>query len=142
MRSSPMLLLLVLVLGNASWADAPVTGDPRVALGLTETEKVEFLSEMRTMLASIQGIIAGIGVEDREGIAAAAQMSGNRMARATPESVRAKLPRTFQELGGPTHLLFEEIVVRAETDDMADLAVLTGETLEQCVACHALFRAD
>ena len=142
MRYSPMLLLLSLVLATASWADTPVAGDPRIALGLTETEKVEFLAEMRTMLASIQGIIAGIGVEDREGIAAAAQMSGNRMARATPESVRAKLPPTFQELGGPTHLLFEEIVVRAETDDMAALAVLTGETLKQCLACHALFRVD
>lgn len=40
------------------------------------------------MLASIQGIIAEIGEEDRERIIEAARYSGNRMARATPASVR------------------------------------------------------
>ncbi|MCB1761115.1 MAG: hypothetical protein KDI68_15195 [Gammaproteobacteria bacterium] len=94
------------------------------------------------MLASIQGIIAGIGEEDRERIIEAARYSGNRMARATPASVRARLPKEFREIGGPTHMLFEEIVIRAETDDMASLAELTGRTMQNCLACHARFRAD
>lgn len=116
--------------------------DPRRSLHFTDTERAELLSEMRQMLASIQGIVTGIGNEDREAIASAARLSGNRMARATPESVRAKLPQAFKEIGGPAHLLFEVIAIRAETDDMADLAILTGRTLEQCLACHAQFRAD
>ncbi len=135
-----LLLILVTLIGTpGSEADAP---DPRRSLHLTDTERAELLSEMRQMLASIQGIVTGIGNEDREAIASAARLSGNRMARATPESVRAKLPQAFKEIGGPTHLLFEEITIRAETDDMADLAILTGRTLEQCLACHAQFRAD
>jgi hypothetical protein len=97
---------------------------------------------MRQMLTSIQGIVAGIGAEDREAIAAAARLSGNRMARATPPSVRGKMPPAFKEIGGPTHMLFEEIAVRAETDDMASLAELTGRTLQNCIACHAQFRAE
>lgn len=134
-----LLTLVTLMITPASQADAL---DPRQSLGLTDAEQIEFLAEMRQMLASIQGIVAGIGTEDRDAIAAAARLSGNRMARATPASVRAKLPQAFKEIGGPTHLLFEEIAIRAETDDMADLAILTGRTLEQCLACHARFRAD
>ncbi|MCK7578150.1 MAG: hypothetical protein MZV65_22035 [Chromatiales bacterium] len=51
------------------------------------------------MLVSIQGIMKGIGQEDRPAIMDAARASGNRMARATPASVRAKLPQSFRELG-------------------------------------------
>jgi hypothetical protein len=116
--------------------------DGRVRLGLTPAERAELLAEMRQMLASVQGIVAGIGDGNRERIAAAARLSGNRMARATPESVRRKLPAAFKEIGGPTHLLFEEIAIRAETDDMNALTKLTGEVLQQCLACHAAFRAD
>lgn len=142
--SKPLTLsLMVAMIMNGvvvpSLADAT---DPRVSLGLTDAERIELLAEMRQMLASVQGIVAGIGTEDRAAIAAAAGLSGNRMARATPESVRAKLPQSFKDIGGPTHLLFEEIAIRAETDDMADLATLTSQTLMQCLACHAQFRAD
>jgi len=134
-----LLALAMLINVPLSQADA---ADPRQSLGLTDAERIEFLAEMRQMLVSIQGIVAGIGKEDREAIAAAARLSGNRMARATPASVRAKLPQSFKEIGGPAHLLFEEIAIRAETDDMTDLAILTGRTLEQCLVCHARFRAD
>lgn len=114
--------------------------DGRIALALTPAEQAEFLAEMRQMLASIQGIIAGIGTQDREKIADAARYSGNRMARATPDAVRQKLPQVFKDLGGPTHMAFEELVIRAETDDMDMLATATGELMEKCLACHAQFR--
>ena len=114
----------------------------RIILGLTDPEKVEFLSEMRQMLASIQGIITGIGEENRELIIKSARYSGNRMARETPESVKAKTPQSFKDIGGPTHMMFEELVIRAETDDMDTLASFTGELMKQCLACHAMFTAD
>lgn len=142
MRKPLILSLLMAILPGSPGAGPTVTTDPRTALGLTDNEKAEFLVEMRQMLASIQGIVTGIGAEDREAIAAAARLSGNRMARATPETVRAKLPQSFKEIGGPTHMLFEEIAIRAETDDMGDLSTLTGEVLQQCLICHARFRTD
>jgi len=114
--------------------------DQRTSLNLTPAEQAQFLAEMRQMLASAQGIIAGIGAQDRQTIAEAARLSGNLMARATPESVRQKLPQAFRELGGPTHMLFEELAIRAETDDMDMLAVAAGEVMRQCLVCHALFR--
>lgn len=139
---SPRFLLPLFLICAAIHAEAAPVEDTRTRLGLTPAERAEFLAEMREMLASIEGIVSGIATADRERIAAAARYSGNRMARATPASVRAKLPEAFKELGGPTHMMFEEIVIRAETDDMNGLTKLTGETLRQCLACHALFRAD
>jgi hypothetical protein len=116
--------------------------DKRISLSLTATEKAEFLREMRQMLASIQGVITGIGNKDRELIIESARLSGNQMARATPDSVRKKLPQSFKELGGPTHMMFEELVVRAATDDMDMLASLTGRLMQQCITCHAMFKTD
>jgi hypothetical protein len=92
------------------------------------------------MLASIQGTLQGIGDADRDRIAAAARQSGNRMARATADAVRAKLPQVFGDIGGPTHVLFEELAVRAETDDMDSLARDAAQVMNQCLACHAAFR--
>lgn len=135
--------LLWIIIGITHPAQAQTsTPDPRTRLGLDPADRTAFLAEMRQMLASIQSIISGIASEERERIASAARQSGNRMARATPATVRAKLPEAFKAIGGPTHMLFEEIAIRAETDDMASLAELTGRTMENCLACHARFRAD
>lgn len=116
--------------------------DNRISLGLTPSEKAEFLAEMRQMLSSIQGVIAGIGSNNPEQIIKAARYSGNRMARATPKSIKKKTPLSFKEIGGPTHMMFEELVVRAETDEMEDLAEFTGELMKQCLACHSMFKVS
>ena len=116
--------------------------DKRISLGFSEPEKAEFLSEMRQMLASIQGVIAAIGEEDRQLIITSARYSGNRMARETPESIKKKTPQSFKDIGGPTHMMFEELVIRAETDDMDTLTSFTGELMKQCLACHAMFKAN
>ena len=141
MKRSLLLLILACacLLSNAVGAE-PANG--RIDLRFTPQERTEFLTEMRQMLASIQGIIGGIGAADRNRIAEFARLSGNRMARATPDSVREKLPQSFRDIGGPTHMLFEELAVRAETDEMDGLARFTAELMNQCVACHAAFRVQ
>ena len=73
------------------------TIDHRMSLKLTKTEKIVFLSEMRQMLISIQGIISGIGENNPEKIIKSARYSGNRMARATPQSIKSKTPKSFQD---------------------------------------------
>ncbi|MGV6858876.1 MAG: hypothetical protein ACWA5X_07875 [bacterium] len=145
MKRLSVLVLVVMAMtgaGLAVSAEAPGARDERISLGLSESEKAEFLGEMRNMLASIQGVIAGIGSGDREQIIKSARYSGNRMARATPESVKKKTPKAFKELGGPTHMMFEELVIRAETDDMETLTSFTGEIMQQCLACHAMFKVN
>lgn len=140
-RSLGLALLLASTAAYAverSVADAPA--DARHDLQLTPGEQAEFLAEMRNMLASIQQIMIGIGSSDRALIAEYARRSGNRMARATPAAVRAKLPPAFQALGEPTHMMFEELAIRAESDDMDMLARDTGKLMQQCMACHAAFK--
>ena len=139
--NSILVPIFLMVASAVSAADGG-GADARVDLNLTPSEKAEFLSEMRQMLTSIQGIMTGIGTDDRELIVRSARYSGNRMARATPDSVRQKLPESFKKLGGPTHMMFEELVIRAETDDMDTLAEFTGRLMQQCLACHAKFRVD
>jgi hypothetical protein len=139
-----LLTLLIGALSVVSFANEEKVEslDKRTSLGLTPSEEVEFLSEMRQMLTSIQGIMTGIGLNDRELIIKSARFSGNRMARATPDSVKKKTPSSFKQIGGPTHMMFEELVVRAEDDDMATLAELTGKLMQNCLACHAAFKVN
>lgn len=136
------VLFALIVPGLSGCANDNESSDTRISLGLTDAEKTQFLGEMQQMLASVQGIITGIGTDDRDLIIRSARYSGNRMARNTPASIREKLPKSFKDLGGPTHLMFEELVIRAETDDMDTLAEFTGELMQQCLACHAQFRAE
>lgn len=133
-------LSVSLILSNAPLlAGDSGKGDTRTSLGLTDEEKTEFLSEMRRMLVSIQGVITGIGEGDRNLIVQSARYSGNRMARETPENIKRKTPQSFKDIGGPTHMMFEELAIRAETDDMDTLASFTGGLMQQCIACHELF---
>lgn len=141
MKLHGLLLPLAIACTSACATENP-PADIRIHLKLTPGERVEFLAEMRQMLASIQGVMQGIGESDRERIAAAARQSGNRMARATPAAVRAKLPQSFRDIGGPTHMMFEELAVRAETDDMDSLARDTAKLMNQCMTCHATFRVQ
>lgn len=138
----PALFFFLLFLSSLVSANDSEQVDSRASLDLTVPEKAEFLSEMREMLSSIQKIMIGIGTEDRDLIISAARYSGNRMARETPETIKQKTPLTFKEIGGPTHMMFEELVIRAEVDDMSTLAEFTGELMNKCVACHALFKTD
>jgi len=133
--------LLIIMSAHAAHAGEQAT-DNRIKLAMTPAERAEFLAEMRKMLGSVQAIMQGIGDSNREQIAAAARLSGNVMARATPDKVRNRLPAAFKEMGGPTHMMFEDLAIRAETDEMDMLARDTGKLMNQCMACHAMFRVN
>jgi len=142
-RILKLLLSFTLIVFSLSACAVDIENpDNRINLRFSESEKSVFLSEMRQMLTSIQGIIAGIGEGEREQIIKSARYSGNRMARETPDSIKKKTPQSFKDIGGPTHMMFEELVIRAETDDMDTLASFTGELMKQCLACHARFKTD
>ena len=136
------VLSSLLFAAGAPAEQRPGKYDKRIGLVMSDADKAEFLIEMRQMLDSIQGIMTGIGSEDRELIFKSAKYSGNRMARATPDSVRKMLPQSFKEIGGPTHMMFEELAIRSETDDMDMLAEFTGKLMKQCLACHAMFKVE
>jgi len=132
---------LLFVTSTAVYAEEKPATDQRISLDLNEEERAFFYQEMQQMLGSIQGILIGLGEENREKIIAAAKQSGNIMPRNMLPSVKKKTPVEFKQLGHPTHMMFEEIAVRAADDDMADIAALTGKLMNQCMSCHAMFKA-
>lgn len=137
-----VLFFTLLIINFSALSNEVTSPDKRVSLDLTATEEVEFLSEMRQMLTSIQGILEGIGEEDRAKIIKSARYSGNRMANETPDSIKKKTPSSFKEIGGSTHMMFEELVVRAEDDDMETLTTFTSDLMKKCLACHAVFKVN
>ncbi|WP_029933423.1 hypothetical protein [Thiomicrospira pelophila] len=134
------IVIFLLSIGLAVQASESIDG--RISLNLTEAEKAEFLTEMQQMLGSIQGVIQGIADDDPDKIIKAARVSGNQMARATPDSVRAKLDDQFRSIGGPTHMMFEELVIRAETDPADELLRFTANIMNNCMACHAKYKVN
>ena len=56
-----VLFFTLLIINFSALSNEVTSPDKRVSLDLTATEEVEFLSEMRQMLTSIQGILEGIG---------------------------------------------------------------------------------
>ena len=134
--------IVVFLLSVGLGVQAGESIDGRISLNLTEAEKAEFLTEMQQMLGSIQGVIQGIADDDTDKIIKAAQASGNQMAIATPDSVRAKLDDQFRSIGGPTHMMFEELVIRAETDPADELLRFTANIMNNCMACHAKYKVN
>lgn len=138
----PLIIASLLLLSFSAQSVENNNVDNRISLNLTAAEKANFLTEMRGMLVSIQGIMAGMGNNDRKLIARSAKHSGNRMARATPPSIKQKTPASFKKIGGPTHMMFEELAIRAEDDDMETLSAFTAKLMKQCLACHETFKAN
>jgi hypothetical protein len=116
--------------------------DARQSLQLSDDEKTVFLADMRKMLASVQGITLALAAQDRQGMIDAAKVSGNQMARDTPMSIKQKLPPSFQAIGAPMHLSFEEFAIRAETDELPELTARLGQMMNNCMACHAAFKVN
>lgn len=133
------LLIFSLSSISASAVAADVVKEARYHLGFTQTEQTVFLADMRVMLQTVQDIVNALAKEDREAMIKAAKLSGNQMARNTPMSIKKKLPASFQAIGGPMHLGFEEFAIRAETDDIPELTAHLGQLMGKCMACHAAF---
>ena len=115
--------------------------DGRTAILLEEEERDLVLTEMRTMLGSVQGIIAGLSEEDWEKVRGSATVSGMAIAGDVPPALMAKLPLEFKQMGMGVHRGFDEIsvaVVQEETTDM--ILSRLGDQVSSCVACHASYR--
>jgi len=115
--------------------------DGRTAILLNEEEKDLVLTEMRTMLGSVQGIVAGLSEEQPEKVRESARTSGMAIAGAVPPSLMAKLPLEFKSLGMGVHRGFDTISAAVEQEETADM-ILTrlGDQLNNCVACHSMYR--
>jgi hypothetical protein len=116
---------------------------------MSAPERDKVLLEMRLMLEGVNGIMRGLGEDDRAAVAKAARGAGMAMAVDLDPRIRQRLPKPFLELGMRTHKAFDELADAMDAakttgaggvqkDALGGLASLTGN----CVGCHASYRLD
>jgi hypothetical protein len=99
------------------------------------------LSEMRTMLESLSGIMQGLVAGNLAMVQKAARVSA--VVTAVDPSLEKKLPPGFVQLGRRTHKRFEGLADAINTGATRDavlrrLAAITAS----CVTCHATYRVE
>ncbi|OHC90856.1 MAG: hypothetical protein A3J87_05610 [Sideroxydans sp. RIFOXYB12_FULL_59_6] len=113
----------------------------REAIMLQPAERELVLLEMRGLLISTQGILAGLDKKDMTQVAQAAHASGMASAADVNPALMAKLPMSFKELGMSVHHAMDEIALDAEArKPSADILNKLSNTLSSCVACHAAWQ--
>jgi len=139
-----ILVLLVITGGIYKFiiqGSISINTDERTAIHLNYEERDLVLAEMRAFLTSIQQITKGISENDMQRVADHAKKVGRAAQGEMPDTLMAKLPIRFKQLGFDTHTKFDQLVM--DTEDLGDsnhalsqLSIL----MRNCVSCHAAYR--
>lgn len=122
---------------------AALSGDAREPLYLGAHERDLVLAEMRQMLESTEGVVAGLAGNDLQAIQQAAARSGRRAPGTVDQELHGRLPENFLHLGMAAHGGFDDIARMA--GDGADRDAMTarlGGILHECTTCHATYRVE
>lgn len=137
------IVLAVLVYKFIVVGEVTEASDGRQAILLQPDERDFVLAEMRLFLTSVQAISQAIVDDKPDQIASAAKMVGAEVQQTVPPALIAKLPLEFKKQGFDTHQKFDLLAMDAEQigDGMHSLKQL-AELMQNCVACHAMYRID
>ncbi|MBI3480564.1 MAG: hypothetical protein HY016_09460 [Nitrosomonadales bacterium] len=112
--------------------------DNRTAVVLAVGERELILSEMRSLLGGVQGILDSLNHGDMKQAASAARVVGMASAVDVNPALMAKLPIPFKQLGMSVHSDMDGLALAAESGKpAAELQTMLTATLSKCVACHA-----
>ncbi len=111
--------------------------DTRTVVRLTAEQRNMVLTEMRTMLGSVDGVLGAAARSDSAGVRAAALASG--MAAAADPAIEKLLPAPWLALAGETHGGFDSLAARAGKGRDTVL-VRIGRITTSCVGCHAMYQ--
>ncbi|GBF38503.1 hypothetical protein LPTSP1_14960 [Leptospira johnsonii] len=117
-----------------------------MAIHLNPEERNLVLTEMRGLLASINGIVSALAEEDYQKAELAASASGMAMVKKLEDEERTillKLPIEFKQLGFGTHDQFDKIAedLRQKKNTKVILRELDKLT-QNCVRCHATYKIE
>ncbi len=119
------------------------TADGREAIVLKPAERDMVLGEMRAFLDAVQAITEGISNDDMSSVVKAARPMGVAARQGVPGSLIRKLPLDFKKLGFDTHGKFEQLALDAGQLGDADYTLgQLAELLQNCTACHAMYRFE
>lgn len=120
--------------------------DGRTAIYLSEAERLLVLTEMRALLVSVNGIIAGLSQGDTNKSALAATSSGMAMVKSLEneeKKILLKLPAEFKKLGMGTHTQFDVLAAKINQKEDTKLILQEMDVLTQkCIACHAGYKIE
>ena len=115
--------------------------DNRIPIHVDAATRFAVLTEMRTMLNAVQGIVGGAARGDTAAMRASAASAGMAAASEAGENVAAQLGADFVQLGMRTHTSFDSLAVdvtqaKSREAVLRRLATIMGN----CVGCHNQFR--
>jgi len=135
--------LPIMVLGLASTISNANEYDQRQALPLTQAQQAHVLTEMRSLLAGIQGIVSSLVTDDMEGVAKHARPLGMAMKENPENKLHGVLPKAFMMQGKSVHMAFDSIADDAERiKDSKHTLKQVSETLQKCQGCHESYRIE
>ncbi|HEY5547077.1 MAG TPA: hypothetical protein VIK50_13580 [Gemmatimonadaceae bacterium] len=115
--------------------------DDRTPIRVDVATRFAVLTEMRTMLNAVQGIVGSAARGDTAAMRTAAMSAGMAAASEAGENVAAQLGPDFVRLGMRTHASFDSLatdVAQGKSRDavLGRLATVMGN----CVGCHNQYR--
>lgn len=146
-----LALLAVICLGTGLRAQEPAGGGAEArATGHQETRepvvlpakaRAQVLSEMRRMLAALNGVLTASVTMDRDRMAEAALSGGTRIAVDRDPALVDRLPQAFVRLGSSVHRDFDALAETIRSGASRDTVLSRmGSLTAECVSCHASYR--
>ena len=152
MSRRAILLVTVLILAASGFTFAQIAPTPkkgpempatddRQAVVVSEATRAFVLTEMRSMLASVQGVTEAIGKRDWQGAIDAAEKSGLKAFQGMPKQIMMELPEDFRIMGREAHISFDEVATAASASPEASaVSAKLADALQFCIACHRTYR--
>ena len=115
--------------------------DDRVPVLVDAGTRFAVLTEMRTMLNAVQGIVGGAALGDTAAMRKAAISAGIASASEAGEHVAAQLGPDFVQLGMRTHASFDSLATDVAQGKSREVVLTRLATvMGNCVGCHNQFR--
>jgi hypothetical protein len=98
------------------------------------------MTEMRTMLKGVQGIVIGAANQDTAAIRAAALKAGMGAASEKDAAISAQLGGDFVQLGMRTHAAFDILAADVAKGNHVAMLKRLAVIMGNCVGCHEQWR--
>ena len=138
-----MLRLLGFIAFSVLLATPSRAQDVREPAPRTEAERNFTLGQMRLFLQSTQVITAAVATGDLQTVAREAAARGSKATplSALPPGMKAKETPAWAGMMAGTRSGFDELAAAAQTGTAPiKLVGMLGETMGNCVACHAAYK--
>lgn len=121
-------------------AQPSASADKRTAIEVDEATRAAVMTEMRTMLKGVQGIVIGAVNRDTATIRAAALKAGMKAATETRPEVQEQLHGDFVQMGMRTHASFDILAADVAQGNQDVMLRRLATIMGNCVGCHEQWR--